>query len=138
MKYYNINRNAEQGLGQHTDERGTITDLFYNRSMNHGCVITNEPGAVRGNHYHKLTTQYTLVLNGTLTYYSKPVDSNEPAQMFVAGHGDMIISEPGEIHAMKTGSHGCTFMAFAEGPRGGEDYESDTYRVDSIVSGEYK
>jgi hypothetical protein len=50
---------------------------------------------------------------------------------FVAGHGDMIISEPMEIHAMRTGEHGCTFIAFAEGPRGGEDYESDTYRVDN-------
>ena len=138
MKYYNINKNIEKGLGQHTDQRGTITDIFYGKTMNHGCIITNEPGAVRGNHYHKFTTQYTLVLNGTLNYYSKPVDSTEPVQMFVAGHGDMIISEPMEIHAMKTGDHGCTFMAFAEGPRGGEDYESDTYRVDSIISGENK
>ena len=133
MKHYNINKNTEKGLGQHTDERGTITDMFYACNMNHGCIITNEPGAVRGNHYHKLTTQYTLVLNGTHTYYSRPVDSNQPAQTFVAGHGDMIVSEPNEIHAMKTGEHGCTFIAFAEGPRGGEDYESDTYRVDSIV-----
>ena len=133
MKYYNINKNIEKGLGQFTDHRGTITDMFYARNMNHGCIITNQPGAVRGNHYHKLTTQYTLVLNGTLTYYSQAVDSDDPVQTFVAGHGDMIISEPGEIHAMRTGEHGCTFLAFAEGPRGGEDYESDTYRVDSII-----
>jgi len=133
MKYYNINKNIEKGLGQHTDERGTITDMFYARDMNHGCIITNQPGAVRGNHYHKLTTQYTLILSGTLTYYSKHIDSDEPVQTFVAGHGDMIISEPGEIHAMRTGEHGSTFLAFAEGPRGGEDYESDTYRVDSII-----
>jgi quercetin dioxygenase-like cupin family protein len=112
--------------------------MFYARTINHGCIITNEPMAVSGNHYHKLTTQYTLVLNGTLTYFSQPVDSDEPVQRFVAGHGDMIISEPGEIHAMRTGEHGCTFIAFAEGPRGGEDYESDTYRVESIVPGDNK
>jgi hypothetical protein len=34
---------------------------------------------------------------------------------------------------MKSGPDGCTFIAFAEGPRGGADYESDTYRVESIV-----
>lgn len=133
MKHYNINENKEKGLGKFTDQRGTITDIFYGRSMNHGCIITNEPGAVRGNHYHKLTTQYTLVLNGTLTYYSKPLDSDQPVQTFVAGHGDMIISEPGQIHAMKAGDHGCTFIAFAEGPRGGEDYETDTFRVSPII-----
>jgi hypothetical protein len=43
MKYYNINKNIEKGLGQFTDERGTITDLFYKANMNHGCIITNEP-----------------------------------------------------------------------------------------------
>lgn len=133
MKHYNINKHTEQGLGQHTDTRGTITDIFYARAMNHGCIITNQPDAVRGNHYHKLTTQYTLVIDGTLDYYSKPMDSDDPPQMFAAGHGDMIISEPGEIHAMKAGEHGCTFMAFAEGPRGGEDYETDTYRVENII-----
>ena len=115
MKYYNINKNIEKGLGQFTDERGSITDMFYARNMNHGCIITNAPLAVRGNHYHKLTTQYTLVLSGTLTYYSKPVDSDEPAQAFVAGHGDMIISEPNDILAMRTGEHGCAFLAFAAG-----------------------
>ena len=137
MKHYNINHNAEKGLGQHTDERGAITDLFYNRAINHGCIITNAPKAVRGNHYHKLTTQYTLVLNGSLNYYSKNADS-DPVQTFTAIHGDMIVSEPGEIHAMRAGEHGCTFIAFAEGPRGGEDYECDTYRVESIIAGDYK
>jgi quercetin dioxygenase-like cupin family protein len=137
MKHYNINHNAEKGLGQHTDERGTITDMFYAKTINHGCIITNKPLAVRGNHYHKLTTQYTLVLSGSLNYYARTLDNND-IQTFTAIHGDMIISEPGEIHAMRAGEHGCTFMAFAEGPRGGEDYESDTYRVDSIVPGDYQ
>lgn len=134
MKHYNINNNTETGLGQFTDDRGTITDLFYSQNINHGCVITNTPGAVRGNHYHKLTTQYTLVLSGSLSYYSQPVDSTAAAEMFLAYPGDMLISEPNEIHAMKAGKDGCTFVAYAAGPRGGADYESDTYRVDSIVT----
>jgi hypothetical protein len=46
----------------------------------------------------------------------------------------MIISEPREIHAMKSGNTGCVFIAFAEGPRGGEDYETDTVRVHSIIN----
>ena len=138
MKHYNINSNTEEGLGNFTDARGTITDIFYKRNINHGCIITNEPGAVRGNHYHKHTTQFTYVLSGTLHYYSRPVDSNEPADSIVAGPGSFIISLPMEVHGMKAGEEGCTFIAFAEGPRGGEDYESDTVRVDSIVPGDGK
>ena len=101
--------------------------------MNHGCIITNQPGAVRGNHYHKFTTQYTYILSGTLTYYSRSIGGDEPTDVFNAVAGDMIVSEPLEIHAMRSGADGCVFIAFAEGPRGGADYESDTYRVDDIT-----
>jgi len=134
MKHYNINKNSEQGLGSFSDDRGVITDLFYSKNMNHGCIITNTPSAIRGNHYHKFTTQYTLVLHGSLTYYSKQANLDEPVDIYEAKEGDMIISLPYEIHAMKAGSEGCTFLAFAEGPRGGKDYETDTYRVESIIT----
>lgn len=134
MKTYNIYNNSKNGLGSFEDNRGTITDIFYMSNMNHGCIITNQPGAVRGNHYHKLTTQYTYILSGSVTYYSKALDSQDPADEFTAVTGDMIVSDPLEIHAMKAGPEGCTFIAFAEGPRGGADYESDTYRVEDITS----
>jgi oxalate decarboxylase/phosphoglucose isomerase-like protein (cupin superfamily) len=133
MKVYNIYNNQEPNIGSFNDDRGTITDIFFDQSIEHGCLITNKPGAVRGNHYHKKTTQYTYVLTGSMYYYSKPVDSSEPAEIYLAKKGDFIISEPNEIHAMKTTDDGCSFIAFAGGPRGGTDYESDTFRVDSIV-----
>jgi dTDP-4-dehydrorhamnose 3,5-epimerase-like enzyme len=133
VKHYNIYDNNELGLGSFSDDRGTITDIFYKAGINHACLITNSANAIRGNHYHKYTTQYTYVLTGSMIYYSKNVDSEEPVQEFLAKKGDFIISLPNEIHAMKTTADGCTFIAFAEGPRGGEDYENDTYRVDSIV-----
>lgn len=133
MKHYNICNNEQPGLGIFTDDRGTIADIFYKANMNHACLITNTPGAIRANHYHKHTTQYTYIVSGSLDYYSKPVDSNEPPQKLTAITGDFIISEPNEIHAWKTGPEGCTVIAFAEGPRGGEDYENDTHRVESII-----
>jgi oxalate decarboxylase/phosphoglucose isomerase-like protein (cupin superfamily) len=133
MKIYNIYNNEELGLGTFTDGRGTITDIFHLVDMNSACLITNTPGAIRANHYHKKTTQFTYILSGTLDYYSKPVDSEEPANAITAVAGDFIISEPNEIHAMRAGADGCVLIAFAQGPRGGEDYESDTFRVDSII-----
>jgi len=133
MKHYNIFNNTEEGLGVHKDERGTIADLFAKANINSACLISNVPGAVRANHYHKETTQYTYIVAGTLEYFSKPVDSDEPAQKYDAISGDYIISEPNEIHSLRAGPTVCVFMAFAQGPRGGEEYESDTFRVDSII-----
>ena len=81
MKHYNIhNNNNEEGLGSFTDERGTITDIFHLVDINSACLITNTPGAVRANHYHKQTTQFTYILSGSLDYYSKPVDSEERSE----------------------------------------------------------
>jgi dTDP-4-dehydrorhamnose 3,5-epimerase-like enzyme len=133
MKHYNVNDNTEAGLGSFKDDRGSIIDIFYKKDINHGCVISNTPGAVRGNHYHNHTIQYTYILAGNLTYYSQPVDKSESVLAYDASAGDFIISDPKEIHAMKAGANGCVFIAFAEGPRGGEDYETDTVRVDSII-----
>jgi dTDP-4-dehydrorhamnose 3,5-epimerase-like enzyme len=133
MKFYNIATNTEHGLGSFQDDRGSIVDIFYKKAINHGCIISNNPGAVRGNHYHNHTVQYTYVIAGDLTYYSQPADKSEPVSTYLAVTGDVIISDPNEIHAMKAGEFGCVFIAFAEGPRGGEDYETDTIRVDSII-----
>jgi hypothetical protein len=69
-----------------------------------------------------------------MTYYSQPVDQSQSVESHMCVPGDFVISPPNEIHAMKASDRGCTFIAFAGGPRGGEDYESDTYRVASIVA----
>lgn len=133
MKVYNVYNNNEEHMSSFGDGRGSITDIFYGRSINHGCIIQNNPGAVRGNHYHNHTTQYTYILSGTLRYYASDLERTKIIQHDAVA-GDFIISEPKEIHAMKAGENGCVFIAFAEGPRGGEDYEKDTVRVDSIVN----
>lgn len=114
-----------------TDTRGTIADVFYNRNINHVTLIQSEPGAVRGNHYHKHTTQHTLVTRGSLEYWY--CDANTQPQCYKAQEGDLITSKPNEIHALRMLEY-TEFLAFTEGVRGGQDYESDTYRVDSIVA----
>jgi hypothetical protein len=47
--------------------------------------------------------------------------------------GDLVTSDPGEVHTMYTTSETSEFIAFTEGKRGGSDYESDTYRVPNII-----
>lgn len=127
MLRYNIYYDSTEGF---TDDRGHISDIFYNKNMNHACLIKSVPGAVRGNHFHKLTTQYTYVLEGEMIYYSKEPDG-EVSKVRI-GPGDVVVSPPMEVHAMKACESGCKFIAFAEGPRGGADYETDTFRVESI------
>ena len=128
-----INNIQDTLLESHTDDRGTIVDLFYNETIHHVARVTSKEAATRGNHYHKETTQHMLMTKGSLEYWYTPVDSDEPAQMVVALVGDIVSTPPNEVHALRIGPEGNQFIVFSEGIRGGKDYESDTFRVDNII-----
>ena len=116
------------------DDRGTIADIFYKSSIDHVGVITSCRGAIRGNHFHKQTTQHVYVTHGSLRYYWQPADKSQPVQWKVVLEGEVATSGPNEIHAMVM-REPCTMMVFSEGVRGGQDYESDTFR-ETIVTQE--
>jgi len=133
MKIRNVWKNTADLLEIHKDDRGTIADIFYNQNIEHVTVIDSKPNVLRGNHYHKQSTQHMLMTKGSLEYWYKPTGSDEPAQMVVAEVGDLVSTPPYETHALIIGPDGNQFIVFSEGLRGGTDYELDTYRVDSII-----
>lgn len=133
MKKINVYEKNNTDLEVFNDNRGTIADVFYNHALNHVAIITSEPNVIRGNHYHKETTQHMLMTKGSLEYWYKDFGSDEPAKMYVAKVGDLVSTKPFEIHGLRICSEGNEFIVFSEGLRGGKDYESDTYRVDSII-----
>jgi dTDP-4-dehydrorhamnose 3,5-epimerase-like enzyme len=133
MKKINVFEKNNTDLEVFNDDRGTIADVFYNHAINHVAIITSEPNVIRGNHYHKETTQHMLMTKGSLEYWYKDFGSDEPAKMYVAKVGDLVSTKPFEIHGLRICSEGNEFIVFSEGLRGGKDYESDTYRVESII-----
>lgn len=128
----NINAFADPNLETHIDDRGKIQDIFYNKSINHVAIIESLPNVIRGNHYHKETTQHILILEGSLEYWSKVEGSK--SKMVIAQKDDLISTPPFEIHALKILNNGCKFIVFSEGKRGGKDYESDTFRTNNIIN----
>jgi mannose-6-phosphate isomerase-like protein (cupin superfamily) len=132
MKKFNIYNNLPDNLGNFKDDRGTITDIFYNMNLNHVAIIDSVPLAERGNHYHAKSVQHMFIISGSLQYWYKN-ESMQESRFELCLPGDVITSDKNEIHALKIGDKGCLFMAFTEGLRGGQDYESDTFRVDNIM-----
>jgi len=133
MKIKNIWADIESPLELHTDDRGAIADIFYDDNIKHVAIVDSEPNVLRGNHYHKHSTQHMLMTRGSLEYWYKPLHSEEPAQMVLAQVGDLVSTPPNEIHALVIRGDGNQFLVFSEGMRGGMDYESDTFRVPCIV-----
>lgn len=133
MKHKNIWLNVFSPLELNEDSRGRIVDIFYNQNINHVAVIDSKPNVVRGNHYHKLTTQHILITKGSLTYWYKKFDSSKIAESLELNEGDIVSTPPMEIHALKIGKNGNQFIVFSSGLRGGKDYEQDTFRVNNII-----
>ena len=80
MKYKNIWKDIEPPLELNKDTRGEIVDIFYNENINHVATIKSKPKSIRGNHYHKLTTQHILITKGSLVYWFKDFNSSEPSK----------------------------------------------------------
>jgi mannose-6-phosphate isomerase-like protein (cupin superfamily) len=136
MKKVNVFKDNIDGLERHTDDRGVIADIFYNTQIHHVAVVNTKPHSLRGNHYHKESTQHMLMTKGRMEYWYKPVGSTEPSQMVMVEVGDLVSTPPGEIHALRyLDDAESEFIVFSEGPRGGADYETDTFRTDSIFDG---
>lgn len=133
MKRFNIYEQKDSQLEVHTDERGTIADVFFSANINHVALINSKASVIRGNHYHRESVQSILIIRGCLEYWYKQADTEGEPQYVLATVGDVITSDPLEIHTLKIGAEGCDFIAFTTGKRGGRDYESDTYRVKSII-----
>ncbi len=136
MKQKNIWKEIEDPLELNTDSRGSIVDVFYNSKIDHVAVIKSNPDSIRGNHYHKYTTQHILITSGSLEYWYKDLNSKNKAKKILVKKGDFISTPPYEIHALKIGKEGNEFIVFSEGQRGGKDYESDTFRVKNIIEDE--
>ncbi len=110
------------------DSRGFIADIFYKKNIQHVAVIKSKPNVLRGDHFHKYTTQWMFITKGSLEYWYKPLKSKIKPKMKLLKVGDLIETPPYEMHALKIGNKGNEFIVFTKGIRGGKDYETDTYR----------
>ena len=117
-----------------SDDRGTISDIFYKVDINHVAVIKtlNKGRIIRGNHYHKLTTQHIYMTKGSLRYWYKKYGEDVPVKVIDVPEGYMVSTEPYEVHALEHLEE-SEFIVFSTGLRGGMDYESDTFRDEVIL-----
>lgn len=108
------------------DRRGAITDILDGVDFDSITIITSRKGCVRGNHYHKKTTQWLYLLEGRLAYLSRRGAGAVRRALMRAG--DLAVSPPGEAHAAVSLTD-TVFLAVSSGPRHGKNFEADTFRL---------
>ena len=114
------------------DKRGKIIDVFVNSPKDHCIIVTFTKGAVRGNHFHKKSTQFSFLLSGELDFYFAKVDKingklNKIRKKTIKKN-TFITHEPYEAHAFFSRTN-SVLIAFSCGVRGGKNYEKDTFRL---------
>ena len=108
------------------DHRGIIIDMIEKEKINAVTLIISEKKSVRGNHYHKKTWQWNYILNGKVKLVHQKI--NQKKKITFLKKGDFILLGPMEKHAF-LGLTKYTMLVFTKGPRGGKEYENDTFRL---------
>lgn len=106
------------------DERGVIQDLL--GPVDAVTHIFTRQGAVRGNHVHHRTTQWAYVISGRLLVATQEGFKRDARE---CGPGTLICEPPGVPHAWEA-IEDTEVLVFTKGPRSGENYESDTVRLE--------
>ena len=110
----------------HKDKRGVIVDLLERKNINAITFITQKKGVVRGNHFHKKTIQWNYLMKGKIVLATKK--NNGPLKKIILKKGDIVETSKNEKHAIKA-IKDSEFLVFTQGPRGGKNYELDTFRL---------
>jgi len=113
------------------DKRGKIFDLIED-PISHIGLITFKKGAIRGNHYHKKSTQFTYVIDGKIELFVQDMrKQNAPIIKTVMTAGHFAEIPPHTIHTYRAVTAAsmidCTSVS-----RKAEGYEKDTMRVEPL------
>lgn len=83
----------------HKDSRGEVTGLINTGEWRELNLVTTHQGQVRGNHYHKTTTEAFIVLSGEIRVdLRRPLGDNWETSTHTFQGGDVFIIESGVEH----------------------------------------
>lgn len=115
------------------DDRGSISDIFYEQPFDSAAIIYSRKGSRRGDHYHRETRQLVFLLEGSMQVLTGKVDTagriTGNVEVDFMEPGDFVVHEPCEAHTF-IALYESIFFALSNGPRGGPGYETDTFRLD--------
>lgn len=114
------------------DKRGQITDIVQHTPFDSVTIITCVRGAIRANHFHKKSIQFSYVLSGRMLALAQLPDGPTESADLVAG--DLLETPPLERHALQA-LEDSVLLIITRGPRGGKGYEDDTFRVPPLQAG---
>jgi len=109
-----------------SDSRGDIYDIV-EEPVSHVGMVTFTKGAVRGNHYHLKSVQYSYILDGEIEITTSAIDGSDK-QVQVLKKGMHSVIPPNTIHTYKALTD-ASMLDMTTLNRKDDGYEKDTVRV---------
>lgn len=110
-----------------SDSRGLIYDILESKVEHIGMVTFDKKGVVRGNHYHKKSIQYTLLLEGKIKLSVCKKNSNE-IKTYILNKGDFTKIPANVVHTYESLKK-SVILDMTTLSRKANGYEEDTVRI---------
>lgn len=109
-----------------SDERGDIFDLVEEK-VGHVGFITFKKGAVRANHYHIQSVQFSYIVSGTIMLRTSATDGSDVRE-YELTEGTLTRIPPMLVHTY-TAQTDATMLDMTTLSRNDDGYEKDTVRI---------
>ena len=117
-----INETIDIGRDNFIDERGIISNYYFDDSINMIGYVESKKGTIRGNHYHPVQTQKCLLIKGSYISITKDlVDESAVIETRLVNEGDLSTIPPYVAHTMVF-LEDCIFLNLVNGEREHQNY----------------
>lgn len=90
------------------DKRGSLKKILMKSQLKEDekveevYLLYSEKGSVRGNHYHKKTLEYFVVVSGTAKIALKNLDTGILEELYISAENNLVLKVPPHVvHAFK-------------------------------------
>ena len=95
------NETIEAGKDNYFDERGIISNYYFDDSLNMIGYVESKKHSIRGNHYHPIQTQKCLLIKGKYISVTKDLnDENAVVETRLIKEGELSTIPPKVSHTM--------------------------------------
>ena len=130
------NEIIEKGQDNFIDDRGIISNYYFEDSLNMIGYVESKKHSVRGNHYHPIQTQKCLLIKGKYLSITKDLhDRNSNIETRVISEGELSIIPPNVSHTMIF-LEDSILLNLVNGEREHENYGTTHTLPDKLVSEE--
>jgi len=96
-----VNEEIEVGADNFEDERGIISNYYFDDLINMIGYVESKKGTMRGNHYHPIQTQKCLLIKGSFISITKDLaNKNSVVETRLINEGDLSTIPPYVAHTM--------------------------------------